>query len=150
MTLHVIICGIGYLIFLVTKDIIKSKVAIFIILLLLGSNSYFIYEKYYKNSEISSEKYLQPNQLMAKSQYVENFNRNSDEEKVEGTLSSIKSATKSYNSDIVFISTSPNAYAYHRTFKCAKNRTKYSVKSVTRTEALDKYDRSPCNICNPR
>lgn len=50
----------------------------------------------------------------------------------------------------VWISLSPNAYAYHKTYSCAANRTKYEVVKVTTTEAREKYVRSPCRICHPR
>lgn len=62
----------------------------------------------------------------------------------------IKQQAHYVNNTPVWISLSPNAYAYHRTYRCAANRTKYKVIEVTTTEAREKYYRSPCGICHPK
>lgn len=188
----------GYLLFLLIRGLkhsLKYLPATMLIVLLIGANSYLLYDKFHDSTpkvsnliaapaqaanvpytyskEISSLKdtiyrlktdtltlnyrvnYL--NSSVANLENSNNILRNKVDSLQNLLVSSgSKPVQKSIkkpspvNNTIVYISTSPNAYAYHRSFGCANNRTKYSVISVTTTEAREKYHRSPCGTCHPR
>lgn len=52
--------------------------------------------------------------------------------------------------DVVYICTGSSATKYHRTADCrGLNNCKGSIVKVTRSDAENKYHRTPCKICKP-
>lgn len=52
--------------------------------------------------------------------------------------------------DIVYICTGSSSTRYHRTENCrGLNSCKGKIVKVTRSDAENKYNRTPCKICKP-
>ena len=127
----------------------KYVLTSFIVLLLLGSNVFLTSERLGKVPDLSSliATPAKANPVPTSLNYSNlDLSSYTPISKLDFRELSINYA---YNTP-VWISTSPNAYAYHKTYSCAANRTKYEVIKVTTTEAREKYHRAPCKICQPK
>lgn len=131
-----------------SRNRLKFVLTSFIILLMLGANVCFTSDKFVKATDLTSliATPAKANPIPSSLNYSNlDLSSSTPISKIDFRELSINYA----NNTPVWISLSPNAYAYHKTYSCAANRTKYEVIKVTTTEAREKYHRSPCKICHP-
>lgn len=132
-----------------SRNRLKFVLTSFVILILLGANVCFTSDKFIEAPDLTSliSTPAKANPIPTSLNYS-NLDISSSTR-----ISKLDYRELSINYDNntpVWISLSPNAYAYHKTYSCAANRTKYEVIKVTTTEAREKYHRSPCKICQPK
>lgn len=131
-----------------------------VFILTLGANVFFSSNKFEKEPDLTAffatpanaanplpSNYEYPTNLRYSQNYV---NASVKTNSTVTKLGTGEQLTYYTNTTPVWISLSPNAYAYHKTYSCAANRTKYEVIKVTTTEAREKYHRTPCKICQPK